>query len=95
MKIPSNLVTFGPILRTFVWRYSLTIFLVPTIGAVALATLVMYQVVQSASSPTTSDTANTITFDKDTMAKVKKLQPANSQDSYSLPTNQRSNPFTE
>lgn len=95
MKISANLATFGPVLRTFVWRHSLTIFLVPTIGAVALATFVMYQVVQSASAPTSSDAANTITFDKDTMDKLKKLQPVTSLGTYSLPTNQRSNPFME
>lgn len=95
MKISANLVATSAGLRRFMWRYSLTIFLVPTIGAVALATFLMYQVVLSASTLSASDTASTISFDKDTMNKIKKLQPATSQDTYSLPTNQRSNPFTE
>lgn len=95
MKKSSNFTTFGPAFRAFMWRHSLTIFLVSTIGAIALATLILYRVVLSANNPAGTNTGTTITFDKATMDKIKKLQPASAQDSYSLPTNQRSNPFSE
>ncbi len=95
MKIPINLTAANNTLRIFLWKYSLTVFLVPAVGAVAIAIFLIYHVVQSDSTPTASDTSNTITFDKTTMDQLKKLQPADSQTTYSLPTNQRSNPFTE
>jgi len=95
MKMSANLITISHTLRAFMWRYSLTIFLVPAIGAIALATFLIYRVVQTDTSSATGNTTNTITFDKDTMERIKKLQPATSQTAYSLPTNQRSNPFTE
>lgn len=89
-----KLSVIGSAIRAFLWRYNITVFLVPAIGALSLATFLLYGVIQTASA-TPTDASTTVTFDKDTMELIKKLQPATSLDTYSLPSNQRSNPFAE
>lgn len=80
--------------KRFFWRYHLTIFIVVAASGIAIAIFSLIGVIAQSSDTSGFTATESTTFDKATIEKVKKLNDQPSYD-FSLPTNQRSNPFME
>lgn len=80
--------------KHFFWRYHLTIFMVIAASGIALAIFSLIDVVGQSSDTKGYDTQAATSFDQETIDRVKNLND-NPDYTFTLPTNQRTNPFTE
>lgn len=80
--------------KRFLWRYHFTIFIVIAAAIIVVAILSLINVVAQSSDIKNYAPSEVIGFDQVTIEKVKKLND-NTSSSFTLPTNQRINPFTE
>lgn len=80
--------------KKFFWRHHLTMFIVVAAGSIAFAIFLLIQVVEKSSNIGAYTPSNADTFDTETIQRVRELNDRPTYD-FSLPTNQRNNPFTE
>lgn len=90
----TDLSSFIGSIRHFLWRYHLTMFIVIAVGSIALAIFSLLGVVSQPSDPVATGTASQSNFDQETIDRVLQLQDTPSYN-FTLPTNQRNNPFSE
>ena len=81
----------GKILR----RYHLVLFVIAVVGSMSIVILMINQSLQASTDTSDISTQTTITFDQKTIDRVNALQPTQSQQPLTLPSNQRTNPFVE
>lgn len=80
--------------KRFFWRYHLTMFTVIAVSGIAIAILSLIGVVARSSDTDNSGTSETSNFDEQTIERVKQLNDVPNY-TFTLPSNQRNNPFAE
>lgn len=86
----------GRSLRKLLWQYNFTLFLVVAAGGVIVAIYSLLGII-SGTSITSSNAASTqlTSFDKETISRVQALADSSDSGSFTLPSNQRTDPFLE
>lgn len=82
-------------IKRILWRHHFTLFLVISVGGIALAISSLFGVINSSENVTNVDTSGQISFDQTTIDNLEKLKGTSTSTTYSLPTNQRIDPFVE
>jgi len=82
------------IVKRFLWRHHLTMFIVVAVSGIAFAVFSLISVITQSSNTSGIDVSVKATFDQDAIERVKALNDTPSY-TFTLPTGQRNNPFTE
>ena len=78
----------------FMWRHHFTLFLVISIGGIALAIYSLFGVINASSNTDNLDASGQIVFDQQTINKIQKLD-GTPETNFALPTGQRTDPVME
>ena len=81
-------------IRRFFWQHHLTLFIALAAGSVAIAIYSLFGIILNSSNASTQSVSADTTFDQDTIKRVQALSDS-PDDTYTLPTGQRTDPFTE
>lgn len=81
-------------IRQFLWKYHFTLFLVFAAGGATLGIYSLLGVI-NLSAPTDNKLDSKSTFDQATIDKVNKLSNSTDEQTFTLPTDQRTDPFLE
>lgn len=81
----------------FFRRYHVMVFMLTAVIGVSFAVLSLYNIILQSGNPTEEqvNAATSSSFDNDTIDKLNRLLQADSTQIYTLPSNQRTNPFVE
>ncbi len=81
----------------FLRRYHVMVFMLTAVIGVSLAVLSLYNIVLQSGNPSEEqiNAAASSSFDNDTIDKLNRLLQADSSQTYTLPKDQRTNPFVE
>lgn len=90
----NSLQGIGSMLRQFLWKYHFTLFLVFAAGGATLGIYSLLGVI-NLSTPANANQSSQDTFDQATINRVKKLSSSADEQNFTLPTNQRTDPFLE
>ncbi len=92
-----NLIKLRQAVDHFFRRYHIMTFMLTAVIGVSLAVWSLYDIVLHSGNPVEEQTnaASNSSFDNDTIDRLNNLLQADSGEKYTLPTDQRTNPFIE
>ena len=81
--------------RKSLWKHHFTIFLVAAAGGAALGIYSLFVVINLTTPTTQAGGSTATTFDQATIDKVNALGSGDNQQTFTMPTDQRTDPFLE